>query len=162
MAEELRVRVVRSGTTSARTHWVAVEFDALSLDLRHRLEQVVSLELTRASAPSVLVVDNDEWKLAHMAEQLAQHSRRALLAMSSLEAIHWLTHAGKHVALAMIGDSVSGSSSATMLEYIGSEFPAVHRATFHEPYSESALRKLLDRVEIESASHKPWVPADFG
>ncbi|HEY5961047.1 MAG TPA: hypothetical protein VIV60_31035, partial [Polyangiaceae bacterium] len=77
------------------------------------------------------------------------------------EAIHWLTQTG-NIALALVGDAVSGSNAASMLDYIGAEFPKVHRASFREPFPARALRQLLDRVEIESASHSPWSPRDFG
>jgi hypothetical protein len=161
MGEEFSARIVRSGTATDGASWAAVEFHELSLGALERLERLVSLELSRAAAPAVLVVDSNAWKLAYITEQLAQHSRRTLLANTPLTAANWLVERSNEIALALVGVRMGSSVADELLALLAQRYPTIHRALFDEPFSGASMRRLLDRVEAEDPRHDPWLPNEI-
>lgn len=144
------------------TRWAAVEFEPPPIDLQQRLEMVIQTEVALATMPSVLVVDTDEWKLAHVAEQLAQHARRALLAMNAVDAVGLLESPEEQIMLVMVGTSVVvGTGPQTFFDEVSQIRRDVHRAMFEQPLSAPAMRRMLDMAEAEASSHAPWTADDF-
>lgn len=156
MAKSLMARIVRAGTNASGEPWAAVEFLELPLDVQEMLARIVEQEVALATTPAVLVVDSDECRLSSIGEQLARHSRRAVLAMRSANAIAWLEEPERYIGLAMIGASVTGSARDDLLEYIGQRHRDVHRACFDRALPDHALRQMLDRMEAEAPVHEPW------
>jgi len=156
MGEEIDARVHRAGTTKDGAPWAAVEFLGMTDAQTDRLRHVINLELLGADAPAVLVVDGSMDHLQAAAAQLATHSRRAHLAITSLQAINWLNEHGRGIALALIGDGFAGSTREEFLEYIGESYPRIHRAAVDCALSIELLCTVLDRVEAESPNHPPW------
>lgn len=156
MGEEIDAHVHRAGTTKDGAQWAAVEFLRMTDAQADRLRHVINLELLATDAPAVLVVDGSMANLQDAATQLATHSRRAHLAVTSLQAINWLNEHGRRIALALIGDGFAGSTRQEFFEYLGENYPRIHRAEVDCSLSTELLRALLDRVEAESPNHAPW------
>ncbi|MGE5786518.1 MAG: PilZ domain-containing protein [Myxococcales bacterium] len=156
MGEEIDAQVHRAGTTKDGAPWAAVEFLRMTDAQAERLRHVINLELLAADAPAVLVVDGSMDNLKCAAAQLATHSRRAHLAVTSLQAINWLNEHGRRIALALIGDGFAGSTRQEFLDFIGENYPRIHRAEVDCALSVELLRAVLDRVEAESPNHSPW------
>ena len=161
MGEEVDAHVHRSGTTKDGAPWAAVEFLGMSESQAERLRHVIELELQVANAPAVMVVDGPMESLRTAAGHFASHSRRTHLANTSLQAINWLNEHGRRIALALVGEGIAGTSGSELLEYIGENYPTIHRARLDCPVTPDALRLMLDRVEAESAEHAPWCLSDF-
>ncbi len=162
MGEQIEARVNRAGTTSDGAAWAAVEFLGMSEDQSLRLKRVISLELSMANAPAALVVDGRAAMLETVAAQLATHSRRSHLANSALTAVDWLNERGRHIAVALVGEEILGTTPTALFDYIGETFPQLHRVELDVAPAESSLRRLLDQAEAESAQHAPWHLSEFG
>jgi hypothetical protein len=120
------------------------------------LEHAVHLELLLGAAPAVLIVDGSTARLQTLAAKLAEQSRRAHLANTSLIAVDWLNGRSRDIAVAMVGDNIAGTTQTALLSYLGDEFPDIHRVLLDcEPTAE-ALRRMLDCVESEVTTHAPW------
>jgi hypothetical protein len=161
MGEAVDALVQRVGTSSDGAAWAAVEFLGLSEEMSHRLRRVVSLELLAPDTPAVLLVDGSEATLKAAADQLAKCSRKTYLASTAVMAIDWLNERGRHIALALVGDNIVGTTPHALLSYVGEEFPKIHRAELDRAPSEASLRRLLDRIESETAQHAPWRLSEF-
>jgi hypothetical protein len=161
MGEQIEIRVNRAGSTSDGAAWAAVEFVGVSEAQSLRLKRVISLELSMADAPAALVVDGRSSVLEAVAAQLAAHSRRSHLANSALTAVDWLNARKPHIAVALVGEQILGTTPAALLDYIGEAFPEVHRIELDRLPLESSLSQLLDRAEAESAQHAPWCLSEF-
>ena len=161
MGEQIEARVHRSGTTNDGAPWAAVEFVEMTEAQVLRLKHVIGLELTKSDAPAALIVDGRATVLGFIAGQLAHHSRPSHLANTALNAVAWLNERGRDISVAMIGQDILGTTASELLEYIGSEFPKIHRVVLDREASEDMLRRLLDRCEAEDAVHLPWHLSDF-
>jgi hypothetical protein len=156
MGEELEARVSRAGTTSDGSAWAAVEFFDVTDVKLERLRRVVDLEQVLANAPAVLVVDGLYVTLQIIADLLAHHSRRTHLADTSLAAINWLNERNRHIALALIGNNIRGTTQAELLDYIGETYPHIHRVRMDQTPTDAQLCHLLDRTEADVTEHPPW------
>jgi hypothetical protein len=156
MGEELEARVNRAGTTSDGAAWAAVEFTDVTNVKLSRLRRVVELEQLLANAPAVLVADGNPIRLQAIAANLAQHSRRTHLATTSLMTVNWLNERNRHIALALIGNDIQGTTQTDLLEYIGEMYPRIHRTRLFGTPTDATLVTMLDRAESEPASHEPW------
>jgi hypothetical protein len=155
MGEQLKVRVTRTGETLDGSCWAAVEFAKLTAEEHERLRAVIALEQRLDTAPLVLVIDDGDEHLVMVAERLMHHSRHALLAKTFLMAVSCLNVLGQHIGLILVERGFAGDSSE-LLAYLREYHPSIHLAVYDELPSEEALRRLLDRTEVEAYGHQPW------
>lgn len=102
-----------------------------------RLEHAVEEAFQNRFGPSTLVMDGDVSTLVDLAEGLGRLGRRALLALTPLEAVRWLCDLETHVEIAMVSGTLTDAGDVTghggdLLAFIGEEFPGIHRVLVHQ------------------------------
>ncbi len=134
---------------------IGVRFVGLAPEVADGLEELVRQELGRLSEPSVLVASGSLELLASVADQLAAIGERPLLALTSLEVVHWMSDPNTTVARVLVCGDVSSSAAQDLADFVQREFPRVACHVLDGAAHEDELRRLLDESPGAFTSNLP-------
>lgn len=134
---------------------VGVRFVGLAPEVADGLEELVRQELGRLSEPSVLVASGSLELLASVADQLATIGERPLLALTSLEVVHWMSDPKTTVARVLVCGDMGSLSAGDLADFVKRDFPRVACHVLDGDTHEDELRQLLDETPGGFGSNRP-------
>jgi len=135
---------------------LAVSFRDVTPSLQAELQHVVDEAMQSVDRPGVLVYDADADTLAALAEDLHLLGRRALLALTPLEAVRWLCDAHARVETALVGLHGRAGAGPDLLAFVAEEFPGVHRVLLHDDVAADELLAAIEESNARALLSKPW------
>ncbi|MGC4089195.1 MAG: PilZ domain-containing protein [Polyangiaceae bacterium] len=140
----LFAHIVHTTTLGNERHAVGVRFTQMPPPVAEGLRELVEQELERRAQPSVLVADDDLARLSDLAEDLADLGERPLLALTPLEAVHWLCDPDTTVQLALLSDQLHQQTHSGLFDFVRAEFPGVRAVLLRDTLPREELRELLE------------------
>jgi CheY-like chemotaxis protein len=142
----------------------AVEFLEVSAEDEDRIHQGIVAELERAHArryATVLVVDPGDEVREALERELREMGREVVAVATPLEAVGWLTLPGTAFDTALVNLSTGAGSGVDVLDFLGSEMPAIRRIALGDDGNAFRLDLALRAGRAQSVMRVPWNRADL-